>query len=85
VALGLGDPVHSEERKWTFEFQPVHVQVYGHDPHVPTPHANDFDSSAPRDTKQDVLLTSQNTDDLTAAEDGPGGPIERVEAVKFAF
>jgi hypothetical protein len=60
VALGAGGPAFGEEGKWTFEFQPVYMQVYGHDPHVLTIHEIDLDSTPPRDTKEDVSLETEN-------------------------
>lgn len=107
AALEAGGPARAEEGKWTFEFEPIYMQVYGHDPHVLTVREIDLDSTPPRDDKSAVsldtedglayrfefqytrgpwgwgvdyflLLTSQKADDLTAAADGPAGPIEEV-------
>ncbi len=105
--LGVCGPAHAEERKWSFEFQPIYMQVYGHDPHVLTVHEIDLDPTPAPDDKAAVnletddglayrfelqrsggqwgwgidyflLLTSQSADDLTAAADGPSGPIDEV-------
>lgn len=46
VAATMGDPAQAEDRKWSFRFEPMYVQVYGHDQHVLTIHEIDTDPSS---------------------------------------
>jgi hypothetical protein len=60
AALGVGGPVHAEERRWNVKLEPVYTAVYGHDPHVLTIHDRDLDSAPTLDSKTGVSL---DTDD----------------------
>ena len=56
VAIGAGSPARAEEGKWSFEFAPMYMQVYGHDQHVLNTHELDLTATPVVDDTTAVSL-----------------------------
>lgn len=60
LGLGVGSSAHAGEGKWTFQFEPMYMDVYGHDQHVLTIHEIDLDSTLRTDRKTAINLDTDS-------------------------
>ncbi len=60
LAAGARASASAARGEWTVELQPVHTQVYGHDPHVLTVHRIDRDADPALEDETAVLLESDS-------------------------